>query len=168
MGSSLPSSSEGPMVSQLTCLAVTVSHEPARNSRSCPHYTGTKRCPRKLDTGHSSDYHVGLFIIFDVTTSPYPWLFTRQMQWRAIIKSFLEFFVLGFFIYLPKIPPHLLVQVRREEIGPSYLTTASVPRNFKGWLDLSLLRSTLSSISGKQTGLTVTVEEVSEVHQGRH
>lgn len=93
----------------------------------------------------------GLFIIFDVTTFPYPLLFTRQMQWRSIIKSFLEFFVLGFFIYLPKIPPHLLVQVWREEIGPPCLTTASVPRNVKGWLDLSLLRSTLSSNSGKQT-----------------
>lgn len=88
-----------------------ISHEWAGNSRSCWHYTRNKRGSGKLRTGHSSDYHVGVINYlwcYHLTLS----LFTQLVQWWSN-NSFIEFFVLEFFIHLPKILPYLWVQVCR-------------------------------------------------------
>lgn len=113
-----------------------ISHELAGNSRPCCHYTRTKRGPGKLHTSHSSDYYVGVvnyLWCYHLTL----YLLTKLVQWWSN-KTFLEFFVLEFFIHLPKILPYLWVQVCIEEIGSSCLTAASVPRNCKrtGWISL--------------------------------
>lgn len=49
----------GLLVPHSTTSLVTT-HELAGHSRTCPHYAGTKRGSRKLYTGQSSDYHVGV------------------------------------------------------------------------------------------------------------
>lgn len=104
MGPPLPTSSPRPTVFQLNLLQSSL-----MNGQEILGPVDSTPEPREAQESYALAIPLitmlGLLIIFDVITSPYPFL----SGWCSddLIKPFLEFFVLEFFTHLPKTLPYL-------------------------------------------------------------